>query len=162
MERYPLIGPGAAEKPSPCVLCALPAPRAGEKRTSRRSGSYPRRPDGRADSGWRLQKILKALLSGFFIQAAGLAYHHRTTCGVYHQGRQAALVSHQPLWGWILLRLDDIQHFVLMICNSFGIDDIHAFGVMCASLHASENCGAIFECFTARARRFMFAKQTLH
>ena len=30
-------------------------------------------------------------------------------------------------------RLDNIQHFVLMICNSLGIDDIHAFGVMCAS-----------------------------
>ena len=28
------------------------------------------------------------------------------------------------------LRLDDIQHFVLMICNSFGIDDIHASGVI--------------------------------
>ncbi|MBR2952473.1 MAG: hypothetical protein IKC43_05825, partial [Clostridia bacterium] len=28
------------------------------------------------------------------------------------------------------LRLDDIQHFVLMICNSFGIDDIHACGVI--------------------------------
>ena len=28
---------------------------------------------------------------------------------VYHQGRQAALVSHQPLWGCIFLRLDDIQ-----------------------------------------------------
>jgi len=27
-------------------------------------------------------------------------------------------------------RLDDIQHFVLMICNSCGIDDIHAFGVI--------------------------------
>ena len=30
----------------------------------------------------------------FFIQAAGLVYHHRAKCGVYHQGRQAALVSH--------------------------------------------------------------------
>ena len=89
------------------------------------------------------QKILKALLSGFFIQAAGLAYHHRAKCGVYHQGRLAALVSHHAP-ACIFLRLDairakpviprrDIQHFVLMICNFFGIDDIHAFGVMCAS-----------------------------
>ena len=30
-----------------------------------------------------------------FIQAAGLAYHRRTTCGAYHQGRLADLVSHQ-------------------------------------------------------------------
>ena len=81
------------------------------------------------------------MLSDFFIQAAGFAYHHRTTCGVYHQ----------PLWGWILLRLYDIQHFVLMICNSFGIDDIHAFGVMCASrkrilpsrLHSTPKCDII-------------------
>ena len=28
------------------------------------------------------------------------------------------------------LRLDDIQHFVLMIYNPYGIDDIHTFGVM--------------------------------
>ena len=26
----------------------------------------------------------------------------------------------------IFLRLDDIQHYALMICNSVGIDDIHA------------------------------------
>ena len=33
-----------------------------------------------------------------------------------------------------LCRLDDIQLLSrLMICNSCGIDDIHAFGVMCAS-----------------------------
>ena len=50
-----------------------------------------------------------------FIQAAGLVYHRRAKCGAYHQGRQAALVSHQPLWGWILLRLDDIQNFAWMI-----------------------------------------------
>ena len=33
--------------------------------------------------------------------------------------------------GCILFRNDDIQHFVLMICNSYGIDDIHASGVIC-------------------------------
>ena len=46
----------------------------------------------------------------------GLVYHHRTQCGAYHQ----------PLWGCIssrgtrvsFLRLDDIQHFVLMIYRS--------------------------------------------
>ena len=40
----------------------------------------------------------------FFIQAAGLAYHRRTKCGVYHQGRRAALVSHHAS-ACILLRL---------------------------------------------------------
>jgi hypothetical protein len=61
----------------------------------------------------------------FSIQAAGLVYHRRTKRGVYHQGRHAVLVSHHAS-ACIFLRLDDIQHYVLMICNSFGIDDIHA------------------------------------
>ena len=50
----------------------------------------------------------------FFIQAAGLAYYHRTKCGVYHQGRPVALVSHHAP-ACISLRLDDIQRFALMI-----------------------------------------------
>ena len=61
-------------------------------------------------------------LSNFFIQAAGLVYHRRTTCGVYHQGRQAALVSHQPLGAG--------SSCGLMICNSYGFGDMHAFGVI--------------------------------
>ena len=60
-------------------------------------------------------RILTIFKVAFFIQAAGLVYHRRTKCGVYHQGRRAALVSHQPLWGWIPLRLDDIQPSGLMI-----------------------------------------------
>ena len=43
-----------------------------------------------------------------------LAYHRRTKCGAYHQGRQADLVSHHAS-ACISLRLDEIQHFVLMI-----------------------------------------------
>ena len=42
--------------------------------------------------------------------------------------------SHHAL-ACILLRLDDIQNFVLMICNSFGIDDIHGFAVMNLSFY---------------------------
>ena len=49
-----------------------------------------------------------------FIQAAGLAYHRRTKCGAYHQGRKTALVSHHAP-ACIFLRLDDIQNCVLMI-----------------------------------------------
>ena len=44
----------------------------------------------------------------------GLAYHRRTKCGVYHQGRRAALVSHHAP-ACIFLRLDDIQCSALMI-----------------------------------------------
>ena len=39
--------------------------------------------------------------------------------GVYHHRR------------CILLRLDEMQHFVLMICNSFGIDEIQGFALIC-------------------------------
>ena len=37
------------------------------------------------------QKRTKRKLRSFFIQAAGLAYHHRAKCGAYHQGRVAPL-----------------------------------------------------------------------
>ena len=47
----------------------------------------------------------------YFIQAAGLAYHRRTKCGAYHQGRQADLVSHHAS-ACISLRLDDISQQV--------------------------------------------------
>ena len=57
------------------------------------------------------------------------AWHIIRLKAVYHQGWRAALVSHHAP-ACIFLRLDDIQHFVLMIYNSFGIDDIHAFGVI--------------------------------
>ena len=51
--------------------------------------------------------------------------------------REVRCISSAPLGLYLItrqrascLRLDDIQHFVLMICNSYGIDDIHAFGVI--------------------------------
>ena len=45
------------------------------------------------------------------------------------KGGNAALVYHHAI-ACIFLRLDDIQCFALMICNSYGIDDIHAYGVI--------------------------------
>ena len=65
-------------------------------------------------------------VTSFFIQAAGLAYHHDAVVDIISPC--GAVSHHAP--ACIFLRLDDIQHFVLMICNSFGIDDIHAFGVI--------------------------------
>ena len=49
-----------------------------------------------------------------FILAAGLAYHRRAKCGVYHQGLVAPLyiITRQRA---SYLRLDDIQTFGLMI-----------------------------------------------
>ena len=61
-----------------------------------------------------------------FIQAAGLVYHPDAV--VYIISPFGAVSHHAP--ACIFLRLDDIQHFVLIICNSFGIDDIHAFGMI--------------------------------
>ena len=70
------------------------------------------------------QKILQKrirFLQYFFIQVADLAYHHALACissalwAVYHHRR------------CIPLRLDDIQNFVLMICNFYEIDDIQGY-----------------------------------
>ena len=60
------------------------------------------------------KKRTKRSLRSFFIQSEGLVYHRRTKCGVYHQGRLPPLylITRQRA---SYLRLDDIQHFVLMI-----------------------------------------------
>ena len=82
-------------------------------------------------------------LSNFFIQAAvGVprselaelwgfpqAWHIITARNVVHIISPFGAVSHHAL-ACIYLRLDDIQHSVLMISNSCGIDDIHAYGVI--------------------------------
>ena len=43
---------------------------------------------------------------------------------ITNNGRAVVVSHHAP--ACIFLGLDDIQHYVLMICNSFGIDNIHA------------------------------------
>ena len=64
----------------------------------------------------------------FFIQAAGLVYHHDAAVYIIKDGEPPLyLITRQRA---SCLRLDDIQNFVLMICNSCGTDDIHAFGVI--------------------------------
>jgi len=73
-------------------------------------------------------------LSDFFIQAAGLAYHHDAVVDIISP---LGAVSHHAL-ACILLRLDDIQGLclddiqcsALMICNSYGIDDIQCSALM--------------------------------
>ncbi|MBQ8732760.1 MAG: hypothetical protein IJY82_08035, partial [Oscillospiraceae bacterium] len=54
------------------------------------------------------------------------AWHIITARSVVHIISPFGAVSHHAL-ACIYLRLDDIQNFVLMICNSCGIDDIHGF-----------------------------------
>ncbi len=54
------------------------------------------------------------------------AWYIITARSVVHIISPFGAVSHHAL-AWIYLRLDDIQHFVLVICNSCGIDDIHGF-----------------------------------
>ena len=56
----------------------------------------------------------------FLSKPTGLVYHHDAVVyiiaeGVYHHTFRCVLK---------ICRLDDIQNFVLMICNSYGIDDI--------------------------------------
>ena len=66
-------------------------------------------------------------VTSFFIQAAGLAYHHDAV--VYIISPFGAVSHHAS--ACILLRLDEMQHFVSMICNSCGIDDIQGFALIC-------------------------------
>ena len=56
----------------------------------------------------------------FLSIAEAMAYHHDAVVDIISP---FGAVSHHAL-ACIFLRLDDIQHFVLMICNSYGIDDI--------------------------------------
>ncbi len=56
------------------------------------------------------------------------AWYIIRTCAVYHQLAQRVVYHHAS--ACIFCRLDDIQHFVLVIYNSYGIDDIHGFAVM--------------------------------
>ena len=69
------------------------------------------------------QKILVLQNEDFFIQADRLGISSRISVyiiavGVYHHTK------------CVFCRLDDIQNFVLMICNSNGIDDMHGFAVI--------------------------------
>ena len=92
------------------------------------------------------KKFRESCSRNFFIQAAGLAYHRRAKCGVYHQ----------PLWGCISSRVSVYLTCDLMRCKAFRFDDIpqqvaddiHAFGVIGMRiilnlLHSALNCAII-------------------
>ena len=62
------------------------------------------------------------MLSDFFIQAAGLAYHHDAVVYIIKVGLPTLyLITRQRAF---YLRLDDIQHSVLMIYRRQAADDI--------------------------------------
>ena len=69
-----------------------------------------------------------------FIQAAGLVYHHDAVVDIISPF--GAVSHHAP--ACIPLQLDDIQHYVLVIYNSSGIDDIQG----CALIYI-QKCGTI-------------------
>ena len=73
------------------------------------------------------KKFDKFRLVEFFYPSRrlGISSPHKVRC----ISSALRAVSHHAL-ACIFLQLDDIQCFALMICNSFGIDDIHAFGVI--------------------------------
>ena len=65
------------------------------------------------------KKELLSTKSSFFVYPSrrlGISSPREAWC--ISSRARCALVSHQPLWGWISLRLDDIQHFVLVIYNA--------------------------------------------
>ena len=74
-------------------------------------------------------------VTSFFIQAAGLAYHHRAKCGAYHQPLWGCISSrisvHLPAAWWdTTLRVGDIQCFALMICNGKPLIYFLKYGIM--------------------------------
>ncbi|MBR2966717.1 MAG: hypothetical protein IKC52_04530 [Clostridia bacterium] len=73
------------------------------------------------------KKIDKFRLVDFFIQAAGLAYHHDAVVDII-KGACALASHHAP--ACIFRGLMIYNGKPLVIYNSCGIDDIHAYGVM--------------------------------
>ena len=67
--------------------------------------------------GYYIKNSTSFGLSNFFIQAAGLAYHHDAVVDIISP---FGAVSHHAL-ACIYLRLDDIQHFVLMIYKAYAL-----------------------------------------
>ena len=59
-------------------------------------------------------------VTSFFIQAAGLVYHHDAVVDIISP--YGAVSHHAP--ACIPLRFDDMQHFVLVIYNFYEIDDM--------------------------------------
>ena len=96
------------------------------------------------------------LVLGFFYPSRRLGISSPREAWCISSRARCALVSHHAP-ACIFLRLDDIQCFALMICNSYGIDDIHAFGVIrirdCEDFRAFRVCrqirtGETLEMFT--------------
>ena len=98
----------------------------------------------RSESGHPSQKSENFVL-GFFYPSRRLGISSAARRYII-KGGNAALVYHHAI-ACIFLRLDDIQCFALMICNSYGIDDIHAFGVIgmreCEDFRAFRVCRQI-------------------
>ena len=63
--------------------------------------------------------------SSFFVYPLRKQWHIITRQRVYHHRRCISSAE-----SCIIFRNDDIQHFVLMICNSFEIDDIQGFALI--------------------------------
>jgi len=66
----------------------------------------------------------------FFIHCESNGISSRFSVHIIKGGRAAFVSHHTFRCVSKSFRNDDIQHFVLMIYNSYGIDDIHTYGVM--------------------------------
>ena len=91
------------------------------------SGSYRTKGSNPLPSAKKRSNFCLPKVTSFFIQAAGLVYHHDAV--VYIISPFGAVSHHAS--ACIPLRLDEMQHCVLMICNSCGIDDIQGFALIC-------------------------------
>ena len=91
------------------------------------------------------KKSDKFRLVGFFYPSRQ-AWYIITRQRVYHQHGIAVLYLITPL-GVYFCRLDDIQNFVLMICNSCGIDDIQCCALILTKLYSIIITKEVVICF---------------
>ena len=108
------------DSPGDCQTAPPLRPGVPEKERSEFSGWMKT-----GDPRFRHQKIRQVSTCRIFLSKPQ-AWHIITARSVVHIISPFGAVSHHAL-ACIYLRLDDIQNFVLMICNSCGIDDIHGF-----------------------------------
>ena len=79
------------------------------------------------------------MLRSFFIQAAKLGISSRISVYIINGG-EPPLYLITPQGVYKNCRLDDMQNFVLMICNSCGIDDIQCFALISYRNSKADHC----------------------
>ena len=87
------------------------------------------------ESRYSDQKIRQVSTCRIFLsKPTGLVYHHASAC-ISSRAATPPLYLITPS-GVYICRLDDIQNFVLMICNSCEIDDIQCYALILTKLYS--------------------------